>query len=225
MPDAGQPPQKRMVSAEEAARMKYTTLECYDIVTLARLLCLPLSALRKLCHDGEFPEPILIGKEQRWPKEDALRWLELVANERWQLAYIKRKAESEVDECRPAVVPDVLTSLKDDLLEVCYSTGVYFLMLEERVVYIGSSVNPMKRSLQHRHGTKRYPPKEYDKVYFLSVPLEELLEMEKKLIRLFDPPLNKALKLKKPTPAAERRQNTVEQIKNESSDELPPLVE
>lgn len=62
--------------------------------------------------------------------------------------------------------------------------GVYFLILNEEVVYIGSSVNAPSRIATHRS------TKEFDSAFWITVREQSLLVYEGALIRYFAPPLN-----------------------------------
>lgn len=65
------------------------------------------------------------------------------------------------------------------------SACIYFLSLENKVVYVGQSVNLMLRLFQHKH------TKSFDRVFYLPVPESQLNRIEAEFIRLLKPPLNK----------------------------------
>lgn len=65
--------------------------------------------------------------------------------------------------------------------------GIYFLLKEEDVVYVGQSVNAAGRILTHlKEG------KDFDRVLFWPQRRSRLDDVEKRLIRLLQPPLNHA---------------------------------
>lgn len=69
--------------------------------------------------------------------------------------------------------------------------GIYFLCLGDELVYIGQSVDINARALGHRHGGPR--KKQYDRIFFVRVPREQLDTIEAQFINLFKPKLNKHL--------------------------------
>lgn len=62
---------------------------------------------------------------------------------------------------------------------------VYFLCKEDRIVYIGQSVNLQARLGQH------LLLKNFDRVYYMEVREDELNRIEAELIEYYDPELNK----------------------------------
>lgn len=63
--------------------------------------------------------------------------------------------------------------------------GIYFLCFGDQLLYIGQSINPLRRLRQH------VKDKGFDRVFYLSWPVDKLNTMEGGLIRMFDPPLNR----------------------------------
>ena len=61
--------------------------------------------------------------------------------------------------------------------------GIYFLCKEQEVVYVGQSVNATARVHQHAK-------KEFDSVFFLPWPEDDLSRIEAAFIRFLQPPLN-----------------------------------
>jgi len=86
--------------------------------------------------------------------------------------------------------------------------GVYALLREGVVVYIGQSKQPLSRVYSHKSlwGRKRTPgwlPIKgilFDEVHVLSCKVEDLDRLERALIDLYKPKYN--VKLKAPTPVA-----------------------
>jgi hypothetical protein len=73
--------------------------------------------------------------------------------------------------------------------------GIYFLCLAGGIQYVGQSVNAAARIAEHapKHRGPRVPEggfKDFDKVYFLPWPADELDQIEGALIRALRPPLN-----------------------------------
>lgn len=65
-----------------------------------------------------------------------------------------------------------------------YPSGIYFLVKDDKVVYVGQSVFPLQRVETHKKD------KEFDRVYMLPVPKSVLNEIEGAFIRLLEPILN-----------------------------------
>jgi hypothetical protein len=67
--------------------------------------------------------------------------------------------------------------------------GVYFLILDSKVVYVGQSVNIPSRISQHRQDKG----KEFDKYHYIECDERDLDEVEQFYIRKFKPSQNKKL--------------------------------
>jgi hypothetical protein len=65
--------------------------------------------------------------------------------------------------------------------------GVYLLMLESKIVYIGSSLNMPNRVAEHR--TNGRP---FDDVFYIATHSDQRLALERTLIRAINPPQNRA---------------------------------
>ena len=63
--------------------------------------------------------------------------------------------------------------------------GVYFLIADGEIVYVGQSVNVGARMAAHRNSGK-----EFDRYAWISCPAEQLDVMESLYIHVFRPPLN-----------------------------------
>ncbi len=89
---------------------------------------------------------------------------------------------------RSSVPPSSLSKLnnlqyfKDNKGHPC----IYFLVKNNEVVYVGKSTYLMQRVLTHQVNRQ----KDFDEVFWLSVPQEELGETEKAFIRLLRPRYN-----------------------------------
>lgn len=65
-------------------------------------------------------------------------------------------------------------------------SGVYFLFEDEEIVYIGQSTDVFVRMRRHYAD----PKKTFDKWAFIKVPVEDLLDVERMYIKMFQPYLN-----------------------------------
>lgn len=70
--------------------------------------------------------------------------------------------------------------------------GVYFLIKNDEIVYVGRTADLVRRLETH----KRW--KDFDRVFYIECPREELNELEKRYIRKFAPPGQKIPKEPKP---------------------------
>lgn len=100
----------------------------------------------------------------------------------------------------PHEIPQELCSIKeifqlpaDGLVPPC----VYFLCKDKKIVYIGQSMCLNKRIETHQK------EKDFNSVFFIPVPVSQLLEIEGAMIKHFRPPLNLAL-MKEVTQIKER---------------------
>jgi len=88
-------------------------------------------------------------------------------------------------------IPVELSSL-EGLLDVSHwvgpTCGVYFLVQNQEIAYIGQSVHTASRLINHSR------EKEFNAAFFLPVPACELDRIEGALIRFFEPPLNGRVK-------------------------------
>lgn len=92
-------------------------------------------------------------------------------------------------------VPDELIRIKDlyrlPIENVSTPPGIYFLCKEGKIKYIGQAVNVAGRIIQHlNEGVK-----DFDSVYFIACPINQLTQLETSLIRYFQPELNRKSKL------------------------------
>ena len=68
---------------------------------------------------------------------------------------------------------------------------VYFLVKDNSVVYVGQSEKFMgSRIGVHGHGNREGPPKDFDRVFFLPIPKNQLLDVERHFIKAIKPKLN-----------------------------------
>lgn len=100
------------------------------------------------------------------------------------------------DHCLPfkdnSLIPHELKSLNNDvyilpLAFVNSPSGIYFMYMDEELVYIGQSINISSRIINHyRENTKVF-----NKVFFIKVDADSLLSVERDLIKKFNPKYNK----------------------------------
>lgn len=64
--------------------------------------------------------------------------------------------------------------------------SIYFLIKDQAIVYIGQSVNGIKRVQEHRFDHR----KQFDRVYFLDCPIEMLDVLESWFVHRFQPVQN-----------------------------------
>jgi len=82
--------------------------------------------------------------------------------------------------------PEALTSKCLEIDLETLRSGVYLLLRGDDIVYVGSSVGVAGRASQH----VRDPRKQFDRVIFLPVDEDKLLDVEGALIRYFHPEHN-----------------------------------
>lgn len=128
------------------------------------------------------------GGEPRFFKHDIMAWvkahlLKLQEGKSLTKPFIVHATE-EVAEL--ASVPHELLSMADHLYRFSDfgMSGVYFLVKNRKVVYVGQSVNIAGRMIEH------VKTKDFDSVFYLKVPNSELDEVEGAFIRALDPVLN-----------------------------------
>jgi excisionase family DNA binding protein len=192
--------------------------ERFDLWTLdevASYLRTGASTCRKMLKEGQFPEPFSIGGQPLWRKEDVFAFVNVLAREGWRQQVGRERAflrPAPPGSVVAALLPVALLPVKSDLLETCNCPAVYFLFCGDVVIYVGSSINPARRLNDHAQGTAKTPKKDFTHALCLPVPLQELIETEKKFIALLDPPLNVNLKPKtipgRPEPASNGEQTS-----------------
>lgn len=94
----------------------------------------------------------------------------------------RSRIRKEAKQLIPEALKDIVNLTP---VEIGYPSGVYFLCQDEKVVYVGQSVNPSSRIPHH------YKDKKFNRVFLLPVPEKRLLEVEYRYIRQFEPLYNK----------------------------------
>jgi hypothetical protein len=80
-------------------------------------------------------------------------------------------------------VPNSLSMVADRLIEVPEVSGIYFLINQGEVIYVGQSHNVAARILGHKN-------KIFDRAFVLPCPLSKMNETEAAFIGIFKPKLN-----------------------------------
>lgn len=174
--------------------MKYQDPELLSVEKVAEMLCISTTRVHKLWKDGLLPAPIKCeGLPLLWIKQDIVRLVNYIAEE--YRHYFPR--ESKVYQPSPGINHPAFDPVRNELLAEWTGSGIYFLVKDGSVVYVGSSLNTKRRIEQHRTGTNKMARKDFDSSFALPVPLEELIEAEKKWVALLNPVLNVLLR---PTP-------------------------
>jgi hypothetical protein len=91
------------------------------------------------------------------------------------------------------VIPNELIGVKNLLYlpfqEIMTPPGIYFLVSESKLVYIGQACNVLDRILTHvNEGVKKF-----DEAFFIPIPVEQLDKVERSLINFYRPEYNKSV--------------------------------
>lgn len=134
-------------------------------------------------------------------KEDAEAWAKALENAIYKRANaltMKQKidmAESLLMTSIPKRVLQAMAAVPHDLEEVLEAaipygsgTGVYFLIKDKEVIYIGQSIDVFHRMARHRRENRAF-----DSFAYLECPKERLDELEAAYITAFVPFLNFSL--------------------------------
>ena len=158
---------------------------------VAEALGLPVDRINDLAAGGFIPHYRVDGGEPMFRMPDVKAW---AANNMMQecsgshlpprLFFHKVAAPAPFDVTK---VPTELASI-NGLLDVSHwvgpTCGIYFLIKDHGIAYVGQSVHAASRVVSHSR------EKDFDAAYFLPVPRSELDRIEGALIRFFEPPLN-----------------------------------
>lgn len=163
-------------------------VKMYTAAQIGKLFGVGAREILDLAAAGRFPLPIRVGKYKRWFEEDVQKFVSEARHKREE-AYARDGKPFD------GKLPAILEPFREQMAVACYGVCVYFLVAGGKVVYVGSAVRGHKRVAQHAKGTKKTAKKEFDYALFLPCTLEEVLQTERKLIMLLDPPLNKMHRL------------------------------
>ena len=107
---------------------------------------------------------------------------------------------------RPLFKNDIIRVAKDFNAIRCW--GVYFLIYNDAVIYVGYSAQPLSRLFSHKN---RFEIHKYHVLYFKT--REEAIQMEKEYIRTFKPIYNIADNDESPTIIERRERNKIDSEK------------
>lgn len=132
---------------------------------------------------------------------EALGWATALENALYKRANaltMKQKidmAESLLMSAIPKRVLTALSQIPHDLEEVLEAalpyrsgTGIYFLIKDKEVIYVGQSLDVFHRMARHRRDSR-----EFDSFAYIECEKERLDELESQYIAAFVPPLNLSL--------------------------------
>lgn len=158
----------------------------------------------KLARDGICPHYIItnpITKEEtiwfipselnQWFDDNYVRYNQGYFNQIYNFIHFNKDIHSVKSD-----VPEELSRINNlyhlPIENISTPPGIYFLCKNNKIKYIGQSVNVGSRVITHMNeGIK-----DFDSVYFISCPINKLTELECALIRYFQPELNKTSKIK-----------------------------
>jgi predicted DNA-binding transcriptional regulator AlpA len=172
--------------------MKYKDPQLLTSAQVGELLGIRHWTVERLAKQGRLPSPVVFDKEYRWLHQDIVRLVNLLAKERSSIPrHFTAPPKNPIGD-KP--LPDALEPFRDKLGLDCKLPAVYFLIHNNAVVYVGISVEPVRRVQQHREGTRLMAAKEFEYAFFLPTPIEEIFEAEKLFVALLNPVLNVSLK-------------------------------
>jgi hypothetical protein len=164
----------------------------YTAEQIARVTGVDESRLLQLANDGCAPHVRLDGKEIRFLKEHIVYWIKknlVHICDGTSLSPVRVLVHSKAD---VAKTPKELTQFAERLYctPAWVFTGIYFLVRQNKVVYVGQGVNCGSRSLSHAD-------KEFDHVFVMPCPRAELNRVEAAFISLLKPEYNAIRKTSK----------------------------
>lgn len=118
----------------------------------------------------------------KWIIENATRYSDAGTNVHPAIIRFRSRIKKEAKQIIPDALKDIVNITP---VEIGYPSGVYFLCQDEKVVYVGQSVNPSSRIPQH------YKDKKFNRAFLLPVPEHRLSQIEYRYIRQFEPLYNK----------------------------------
>lgn len=178
--------------------MDFENDKLLKIKDVSRATGLAISTIYKKISEGEFPKPIHLGtRTVRWWQSAIAQWLDSKPGGRPAeivpaLTLDAPEASYHREALRPRE-PEIITVSKDTILSLdcCLLriSGVYFLIADDEIVYVGESENIIVRISQHIQSDKG---KIFDRWCWLQVPAEERRKVERAYITRFNPRLNRA---------------------------------
>jgi len=152
---------------------------------IAKVTGIEQARLLQLANEGCAPHVRLDGKEIRFLKEHIVYWIKknlVHICDGTALSPVKVLVPGRADASK---TPQELTQFAERLYytPAWVFTGVYFLVRQNRVVYVGQGVNCGCRSLSHKD-------KEFDHVFVMPCPRSELNRVEAAFISVLKPEYN-----------------------------------
>lgn len=151
---------------------------------------LPVERVTALADAGYWPHYRLDGGAPMFKKSESKAWAarNLMQRVPGSEADFNFKVIIQAPKQMKTVPPVSISNVKGltELTHILYPPGVYFLVENDEVVYVGQSINPMGRIGQHL----RSKAGKFDRVYFVPVPQFMLDAVEGGFIKLLSPRLN-----------------------------------
>lgn len=151
---------------------------------------LPVDRVTALADSGYWPHYRFDGGAPMFKKSESKAWaarnlMQRVPGKEPDFAF---KVIIQAPQQMKTVPPVSISNVKGltELTHILYPPGVYFLVENDEVVYVGQSVNPMSRIGEHL----RSKAGKFDRVYFIPVPQFMLDAVEGGFIKLLSPRLN-----------------------------------
>lgn len=164
-----------------------------DIGDVMWMLHLPAPKVWQMIETGDFLPPILLADQKRWRRQDVERFLRTKSLSVYRLYLDGQQRRVEIVSPEPVSIPPGLEPFQKNLLEFHeFPPCVYFLIASDRIMYIGKSRQLSKRILSHRLGNRKHntPPRMFDRVLYIPLPLETIAGVEIDFIHKFHPPWN-----------------------------------
>jgi predicted DNA-binding transcriptional regulator AlpA len=145
----------------------------------AAYISVSVASLRRHVSRGRIPPPEKRGKGWRWNSAAI------------DAAFGQSSASKPIRPTREAVPFDgtllSATEIQRQAKPFEPRTGIYFLLLDGEIVYVGQSIDVFARLAQH------IKEKTFDRWHWVPCPANQILSAERAYIRAFKPPLNKVL--------------------------------
>jgi len=160
-----------------------------------------------LADSGYMPHYRLDGGSPMFKKTDAKQWIaqNMMQQIKGKAADFEFKVLLDVPQKFDTLPPKSISNVAGltELTHMLYPSGVYFLVQDDEVVYVGQSVNPLARISTH----VKEKAGMFNKFYFLAVPKHMLDSVEGGFIKLLKPKLNG-----NPGPSAYGKESLANQI-------------
>lgn len=153
-----------------------------DVEEVEKITGVEKNTILEYAAVGACPHVLIAKKDMRFIKTHIVRWLKenvIDVCEGTQLEPVPVL----VKEAHQWEVPKALAMVADRLIEVPEVSGIYFLVHDGDVIYVGQSCNVASRMLSHKNKT-------FDRAFVLPCPRSKLNETEAAFIGFFKPQLN-----------------------------------